>query len=72
VLANARSAFYYWRKFHGGWSLLALRGLFIFRALLGLAGQAVSAFLGGSRGRAFPAKLRLYGNLLLAALGISK
>lgn len=69
VLNNARSAFYYWRKFHGLSGALALRALYALRALLGLAGQSAGALLGlRPRGTA-AARVRLHLNLLRLALG---
>ena len=71
VLANARSAFYYWRKFHGVGALLALRGLFILRALLGLAGKTAVTLVGLLPWSTLAARARMQLNLLRLALGVS-
>jgi hypothetical protein len=72
VLANARSAFYYWRKFHGAWAGLALRGFFMLRALLGLAGQTAVALLRLRPWSVWAARARLQAKLLRLALGVLK
>jgi N-acetylglucosaminyl-diphospho-decaprenol L-rhamnosyltransferase len=70
VLHNARSAFYYWRKFHGCWATLGLRALFAKRALLGLAGHAGAALLGLRPWGTLAARARVQASLLRLALGV--
>jgi hypothetical protein len=72
VLNNARSAFYYWRKFHGFWAMLALRALFIKRALWGLAGQTAASLLGLRPWSTLATRARVQANLLRLALGVLK
>ncbi|NTV53217.1 MAG: glycosyltransferase family 2 protein [Candidatus Firestonebacteria bacterium] len=72
VLHNARSAFYYWRKFHGLSGVLALRALYALRALWGLAGQSAGALLGLRARRTFTKRARLHLNLLRLALGVQR
>jgi GT2 family glycosyltransferase len=72
VLANARSAIYYWRKFHGAWSAAALRGLFILRALAGLVGQTAATLVRLRPWSAWATRARLQANLVRLSLGVIK